>query len=230
MDHIQDTVKSKAEAINGMFQLLIEQVAIRSCKEVSHKRSARYVLRTHFESVPFVGYCVADKFNGGWLVIQHRMNGLLNFNRTWTEYRNGFGHPDGEMWIGLERLHQLTSVRPCELVVEVKGKNGAVYKYARYKEFAIDSEAEQYRLTSLGIYSGTVGDELSHHKGMKFSTQDRDNDMADHNCAKAWKGGWWFRSCFHVFLNAQLQQEHTPYIRWYDITYSYSRMMIRFLD
>lgn len=230
IDRFEDTVNAKTEAINGMLQLLIEKAAIRSCKEVLHKGSGRYVLRAHYASVPFVGYCVADKFNGGWLVIQHRINGSLHFNRTWEEYRDGFGHPDGEMWIGLERLYQLTSVRPCELVVEVKGKNGAVYKYARYKEFAIGSEGEQYRLNTLGIYSGTLGDSLSHQKGMKFSTLDRDNDMTIQNCAKTWKGGWWFRSCFHVLLNAQLQQERTPYIRWYDITYSYSRMMIRPLD
>ena len=33
------------------------------------------------------------------------------------------------------------------------------------------------------------------NNGMKFSTFDRDNDKSvtgNFNCAKSWKGGWWF--------------------------------------
>ena len=30
-------------------------------------------------------------FTGAWTVIQRRFNGKENFNRTWDEYRDGFG-------------------------------------------------------------------------------------------------------------------------------------------
>ncbi|XP_060601025.1 fibroleukin-like [Ruditapes philippinarum] len=33
-----------------------------------------------------------DMTNGGWTVIQRRMNGRENFYRTWEEYVHGFGH------------------------------------------------------------------------------------------------------------------------------------------
>ena len=33
-------------------------------------------------------------------VIQRRVNGRENFRRSWSEYANGFGSPDGEFWIG----------------------------------------------------------------------------------------------------------------------------------
>ena len=35
-------------------------------------------------------YCVFD-FSGAWTVIQRRFNGKEDFNRTWDEYRDGFG-------------------------------------------------------------------------------------------------------------------------------------------
>ena len=38
---------------------------------------------------------------------------------------------------------------------------------------------------------------------MAFSTKDQDNDLASNKgyCAQQWKGGWWFKACYHAFLN-----------------------------
>ena len=32
------------------------------------------------------GYCDADTEGGGWLVVQRRQDGSIDFNRGWTEY------------------------------------------------------------------------------------------------------------------------------------------------
>ena len=39
-------------------------------------------------------YC--DTSNGGWLVVQRRQDGSVDFNRTWVEYEDGFGKLTGE--------------------------------------------------------------------------------------------------------------------------------------
>ncbi|XP_035776303.1 microfibril-associated glycoprotein 4-like [Anopheles albimanus] len=234
IDRLENVISEMEEAIHDMLLMEIETISIRSCKEVSNKGLGKYILRAHYASVPFVGYCVADKFNGGWLVIQRRMNGSLSFNRTWAEYRNGFGYADGEMWIGLERLYQLTSIQPWELSVEMRSFAG-VYKYARYNAFAIGSEEEQYRLRTLGAYQGTAGDSLSYHKGMNFSTWDQDNDVKDEHCAKKWGGGWWFKACYFSFLNGiyhNIFGRDAYKIDWQSFSslsvgLKYSRIMIR---
>ncbi|MCL4147245.1 UNVERIFIED_CONTAM: hypothetical protein GTU68_040832 [Idotea baltica] len=42
---------------------------------------------------------------GGWTVLVKRGHEKSeNFTRSWTEYEKGFGHPEGEYWIGRKKL------------------------------------------------------------------------------------------------------------------------------
>ena len=50
-------------------------------------------------------------------------------------------------------------------------------------------------------FVGTVGDSLSYHRGLAFSTKDRDNDKSSSNCATSYKGAWWFNGCVISDLN-----------------------------
>ena len=56
----------------------------------------------------------------------------------------------------------------------------------------------------LNIYfTGTAGESLNYHIGMKFATQDVDNDLSSGNCAQVFHGAWWFKHCFSAHLNGE---------------------------
>ncbi|KAM7342320.1 fibrinogen C domain-containing protein 1-A-like [Cochliomyia hominivorax] len=141
--------------------------------------------------------------DGNWTVIQRRQDGSLNFNRNWTEYAEGFGDPNGEFFIGLNKLHNLTSLgNPQELYIMLEDYEGRK-PFAKYGVFQIDSESNDFKLT-VGEYSGDAGDSLEYSNGMKFSTIDRDNDLhKDESCAEMWQSGWWFKECYECNLNGQ---------------------------
>ncbi|XP_050092939.1 fibrinogen-like protein A [Anopheles aquasalis] len=203
-----------------------------SCKEIASNVSAVYFIRVKSDSAPIKVYCEMEKFDGGWIVLQHRFNGSVNFFRNWADYRDGFGEMDSEFWLGLKHVHQLTDARPHELIVEVKDFSGN-YGYARYSAFHVGSASEHFRLNILGSYSGTAGDSLIGHKGRMFCTKDQDNDgSSSKHYAVTYEGPWW-----HVFSYSNLNGRYknttdTNSIWWYTLKddtrgLSFSRMMVR---
>lgn len=143
----------------------------------------------------FAVSCDSRLAGSGWTVIQRRQDGSVDFNRKWNEYRLGFGQIQGEFFMGLEKLHLLTSSQPHELYIYLRNIANET-RFARYDYFLIADETESFRLQSLGNYTGNAGHSLFSHVGSKFSTMDRDNDSSDFNCATEWLSGWWYKSCY----------------------------------
>jgi len=148
----------------------------------------------------FEVYCDHKAAGGGWTVFQKRMDGSVDFYRGWDDYKRGFGNLNGEFWLGLDKIHRLTVSSSYKLRVDLEDLKGKT-AFAEYSSFTVTSEGAKYQL-SLGSYSGTAGDSLGYHRGMAFTTKDRDNDRKPGgNCALVWKGAWWYSSCHHSNLN-----------------------------
>ncbi|XP_035911408.1 ficolin-2-like [Anopheles stephensi] len=181
----------------------------KSCNKIPFLVSGVYTIQPEkpFKKAITV-LCDQEYESGGWTVIQHRFDGSLNFYREWQEYKDGFGNLDGEFWLGLDRIHQLTNAEPHELVVLLEDFEGNK-THAKYDQFQIGNEHEKYALNVLDGYSGTAGDSLGGAKAMKFSTFDSDNDSHTTNCASVYHGAWWYAGCHQSNLNGKYLRGHT---------------------
>ncbi|XP_046865567.1 angiopoietin-related protein 7-like isoform X2 [Drosophila willistoni] len=142
---------------------------------------------------PISALCEGDIEGGGWIVIHKRFDGSVDFNRTWTEYRNGFGDKKGEFFIGLENLHRITNSQTYELYVQVK-YHSKPSEFASYNNFTIGNETTKYKLESVGEFKGTAYNSMEYNLNAPFSSFDQDSDQRkDDNCAQ-WHGGWWHKA------------------------------------
>ncbi|XP_053995619.1 rho GTPase-activating protein gacF isoform X2 [Hylaeus anthracinus] len=186
-------------------------------------------------------YCEQDIAEGGWTVIQRRDDfgePRENFNRDWADYKNGFGDPAREFWLGNENIYMLTNNEDYTLRVELEDFEGNK-RYAQYSHFKIYSEAEYYKLEIDG-YDGNAGDSLNDpwygSNNSPFSTYNRDNDRSSLNCASMLKGGWWWKSCGRglngLYLNDPQDltaRQGIVWFRWrgWDYTLKRATMMIK---
>ncbi|KAH8300026.1 hypothetical protein KR044_008738, partial [Drosophila immigrans] len=140
--------------------------------------------------------CDSQLAGPGWMVVQQRVGGTEDFQRDWATYRKGFGSFDSDFFLGLEKIHRLTSSVQCELYVHLDFGDGKI-SHARYNTFKLTDEDHGYAL-NLDGFKGNTTDELQYSNHMKFTTIDRDNDNYKDNCATyANGGGWWHNSCFY---------------------------------
>ncbi|KAK3592493.1 hypothetical protein CHS0354_014993 [Potamilus streckersoni] len=144
--------------------------------------------------------CDMHTAGGGWTVIQRRVNADVNFFREWVDYKEGFGDPNRNLWLGNDIIHDLTADSDYQLHINLDVSETNI-SFAVYDTFSVGDESSGYILF-LKSYSGTAGDSFSGHSGMKFTTKDRDNDKDNSsNCANAYKGGWWYSACHSSNLN-----------------------------
>ncbi|NXP09343.1 FGL1L protein, partial [Thinocorus orbignyianus] len=185
----------------------------RDCFEIfqhskGNSRDGLYIIQPKGD--PIVVFC--NMQDGGWTVIQHiTANSTVDFDRTWQDYKYGFGFIQDNHWLGNEYMHQLTS-SSVKYILGVKLVNlKAEVKWGQYEPFLIEGEESQYRIR-VGLYQGNATDALTLdteaylHDNQKFTTKDRDNDNYFQNCAKLELngvpgGGWWYDACAGANLN-----------------------------
>ena len=103
---------------------------------------------------PFHVRCNMETTPGGWTVFQRRVDGSVNFNRNWTDYKTGFGSLFGEFWLGLDKIHRLTASILNVLRVDLETFEN-VTTTKTYESFSIGNETEAYIL-DVSIYNGKI--------------------------------------------------------------------------
>ncbi|XP_026146168.1 angiopoietin-related protein 7 [Carassius auratus] len=159
------------------------------------RRSGIYTVVPSLGAMPVEVYCDMDTDGGGWTVIQRRQDGSVNFDRSWKEYKEGFGDLHTEYWLGNEHIHDLSGQGNYTLRIDLEDWSGK-HKHAVYQSFSVEAESTRYRLHVAG-FSGTVEDSFSwYHDKQSFSTPDTGNI-----CAEISHAGWWYNQCFYANLN-----------------------------
>lgn len=157
--------------------------------------------------------CSFDKNGSAWTVIQFRglQNNLSipeNFNRSWSDYKYGFGNLSSEFWYGNDFIHKLTYDDDMELKIQLDAWDGRHIEF-QYNMFRIDSEQNRYNLFVNGFKGNDKQlDALKYHHNQDFSTFDRQNDKSGINdderccsCAKSYASGWWFNKYVAIALS-----------------------------
>lgn len=122
-----------------------------------------------------------------------------NFNRSWNDYKNGFGNLSSEFWYGNDFIHKLTYDDDMELKISLSTWDDRHMEF-EYGVFRVDSEENQYNLFIGGFRGSDKSlDSMAYHHNQDFSTFDRRNDhsgikdeKACCSCAKSYASGWWF--------------------------------------
>nr|XP_033815003.1 fibroleukin [Geotrypetes seraphini] len=246
MDNVHNYVDSKVANLTFVVNSLDSKCSSKCSHEVSgviqrihrncadHLRDGKkvsgiYKVTPDPQNATFEVYCDMETLGGGWTVLQKRQDGSTNFNRTWADYKNGFGNLSNEFWLGNDRMHLLTKSNDMQLRIELEDFKG-VKEYAKYKQFYVANEYLKYRLT-VGGYDGSAGDALHfskkyNHDQKFFTTPDKDNDKyPSGNCGAYYSSGWWFDACMSANLNGKYYHKDYKGVRngifwgtWYSVS------------
>lgn len=184
------------------------------CHEFSNLERANEIHRFTTANGISERLCSFDGNGLAWTVIQSRghLNTLSipeNFNRSWSDYKIGFGNLSGEFWYGNDLIHKLTYDDDMELRIILETWDDRSIQF-QYEIFRVDSEENRYNLFIDGFKGSDKNlDALAYHHNQDFSTFDRQNDKSGINddraccsCAKSYASGWWFNkySFFSFFF------------------------------
>ena len=141
--------------------------------------------------------------------IQRRVSDSVDFDRRWDDYVNGFGDVDGNYWMGLEEIHQLTTTHDVSLYINIETFEVEPFTM-KLETFYVGNAAGNYAWHFSGYSQSSDRVKCNNfrddYNGMMFSTRDRDNDRSAGNCASDYyRGGWWYNMCTRINLNGDYE-------------------------
>ncbi|XP_067660518.1 uncharacterized protein [Haliotis asinina] len=195
-------------------------------KEYPNAEDGVYRIQPSDEQGSFKAYCDMTQHGGGWLVIQRRVDGQVDFYRTWFEYMDDFGDLTGEFWLGNEKIHRVTKQTTYELRVDLTftdGKTGFAY----YNNFRLGNMSTFHTLAVSG-FTGNSGDSLAYQNSRRFTANNLDLDKNEtDNCAVMYHGAWWYNDCHHSNLNGLYNDTTYRGMKWGSKVAIHASMKIR---
>jgi len=184
----------------------------RDCSQIKdslspkQRHSTFYTIYPISKHKPLEVFCDMESFGGGWTIIQRRGfqgDKREDFNRTWDEYRHGFGALNADYWLGLENIVALTQYNNQEVLYEfINIINDGLYTHGkrvlqtvRYGRFKVEDRVNLYRLQ---LQDKTDSDRsspeyyLENQNGLPFTTRDRDNTGTNIKGCRP-SSGWWLQ-------------------------------------
>ncbi|XP_013379370.1 fibrinogen-like protein A [Lingula anatina] len=169
--------------------------------QLSQKEEATYhaVKTTGLLNIDISGFGQKTVYcDNGWLVVLRRTDNQVDFHRTWNEYRDGFGDPRDQFWLGNEALYGLTNQGNYSMQIDMKSCDGNYY-YVKWNLFRIGAEADRYAINAITVesYNTSTNSYLVENLGWQFGTYD--NDIGN-TCSALHGGGWWYNDCVRWHL------------------------------
>uniref|UniRef100_A0A8K9WKQ7 Si:ch211-203k16.3 n=1 Tax=Oncorhynchus mykiss TaxID=8022 RepID=A0A8K9WKQ7_ONCMY len=113
------------------------------------RRSGLYTVVPSLGVMPVEVYCDMETEGGGWTMLQRRVDGSVTFDRSWREYKDGFGDMHSEFWLGNDHIHDLTSQGDYSLRIDLEDWSNK-HKHALYQSFRWGLETNTPSTTSSG--------------------------------------------------------------------------------
>ena len=157
--------------------------------------------------------CDQETDGGGWIMYQRRLDGTVNFTRTFEEYKRHFGqHGDNmtELWLGNENVYQVLKsygTTECELRIEVDAWDEETC-WLVASNFTMGNEYRNYTLDWDNVIGShpDLESNWDFHKLLSFRTIEDENK----DCVREYRGGWWYfgpDQCVKVYLNGRYANE-----------------------
>uniref|UniRef100_A0A0N5A0E6 Fibrinogen C-terminal domain-containing protein n=1 Tax=Parastrongyloides trichosuri TaxID=131310 RepID=A0A0N5A0E6_PARTI len=188
-----------------------------SCLQIKQKdsssKSGLYTI--YIQDKPIEVYCDMNVNGGGWVRIQDREDGdsMVFWNKSWNDYKNGFGLKEHNFWLGNELISLFTnSFKKVQLLIQLRGDrlDSNPQSEANYWEgtftFNLLPEFTNFTIQisdASGNATGDGWDDFSYSDGWQFSTIDRINNPYSECVTSFHMGGWWYNYCGFGSLNGE---------------------------